>query len=344
MSRAPILAAIAASALTLVAMLAWQHHSSTPDKDHGARVEAKPQTPQDDDKRPGVVLDKEALEQAGIQTSPATRALVQAQSQAIATVLSTQELLDSAASIAAAKAQAVRASAALDASRRDYERIKGLHTLDRNVSDRALEAAEATWRGDDASARAAQEALAIAQATAQSRWGQALVALMAAHGGPWQRLAAGQTLLLRVVASTGASTSALPTAIEVDDASGELRQAHWLSVAPTVDAHIQGRAFFYVMDAHGAAPGMVLEARFNAGQQVPGAMLPADALLWWQGKQWAYVEVSPGHFERREASAAGRQDKGWFVPGFEAATVVSRGAQALLSQELRSAIKVGEEE
>lgn len=344
MSRAPILAAIAASALTAVAILAWQHHSSLPGKDHDTNVEAKPKAAQDDDKQSSVVLDKEALEQSGIQTSPTTKALVQVQSQAIATVLSPQELLDSAASIAAAKAQAVRGSATLDASRRDYERIKGLHAQDHNVSDRAFEAAEATWRGDEASARAAQEALAVAQAIVQSRWGQALAALMAEHGGPWQRLASGQTLLLRVVPSTGTSPSAMPTTIEVDEASGELRQARLLSAAPTVDSHIQGRAYFYVMDAHGAAPGMVLNARFNAGQQLPGALLPVDALLWWQGKQWTYVEVSPGHFERHEAPAASKQDKGWFVPGFEAATVVSRGAQELLSQELRSAIKVGEEE
>lgn len=344
MSRAPILAAIAASALTVVAMLVWQHHSSSPDKDHGTHLEAKPTTPQDDGKQFSVVLDKEALAQSGIQTVPATKAMAQSQIQAIAMVLSTQELLDSAASIAAAQAQAVRASATLDASHRDYERIKGLHAQDRNVSDRVLEAAEATWRGDDASARAAQEALSAAQATARSRWGQTMAAWMAEHGGPWQRLTSGQTLLLRVVPNTGALTSAMPTAIEVDDASGELRQARLLSAAPSVDSHIQGRAYFYVMDAHGAAPGMVLEARFNAGQPLPGALLPADALLWWQGKQWVYVEVSPGHFERREAPAARRQDKDWFVPGFEAATVVARGAQALLSQELRSAIKVGEEE
>lgn len=344
MSRAPILAAIAASALTAVAMLAWQHHSSSPDKDHGTRAEAKPPVAQDDDKRPDVLLDKEAIEQAGIQTAPATKAMAQAQAQAIATVLSTQELLDSAASIAAAKAQSVRASAVLEASRRDYERIKSLHAQDQNVSDRALEAAEATWRGDEASARSAQEALVVAQATTQARWGQALASSMSTHGGPWQRLVSGQTLLLRLVSSTGVSISAMPTTIEVDDARGEPRQARWLSAAPTVDSHIQGRAFFYLMDAYEAAPGMALEARFSAGQHEPGALLPAEALLWWQGKQWAYVEVSPGHFERREASAARRQDKDWFVPGFAPATVVTRGAQALLSQELRSAIKVGEEE
>ena len=94
--------------------------------------------------KPGIAIDQQERERAGIATTRAQPVELQAQSQAIATALPLQELIDAAASIAAARAQDERARATVAASRRDFERLQGLHAQDRNVSDRALEVAEAS--------------------------------------------------------------------------------------------------------------------------------------------------------------------------------------------------------
>lgn len=292
----------------------------------------------------GVALDQEERERAGIATVAVQSIELQAQSPAIATVLPLQELIDAATSIAVARAQDERSKAAVAASRRDFERLKGLHAQDRNVSDRALEAAEATWRGDDAAARASLTALDAARSAVRARWGSALADSLAARGALWRNLESGRSLLLRVTATSGTAPLEMPATIEVKDPDGKARKARLISPAPIADARIQGLAYWYEADAKGLAPGMILTSRFGAGAQQTGALLPSEALLWWKGKQWAYAEVEAGRFERREVTAALRVESGWFAPGFPEVPVVSRGAQALLSQELKSTIQAGEEE
>lgn len=292
----------------------------------------------------GVALEQEERERAGITTVAVQSIEMQAQSSAIATVLPLQELIDAAASIATARAQDERSKAAVAASRRDFERLKGLHDQDRNVSDRALEAAEATWRGDDAAARASLAALDAALSAVRARWGAVLSDSLAARGSLWRNLESGRSLLLRVTTTGSAAPSEMPSAIEVEDPDGKPRKARLISQAPISDTRIQGPAYWYETDAKGLALGMTLTSRFGAGAPQAGALLPSDALLWWQGKQWAYAEVESGRFERREVAAALRVESGWFAPGFPEVPVVSRGAQALLSQELKSTIQAGEDD
>lgn len=292
----------------------------------------------------GVALDPQERERAGITTVAVQSIEMQAQSSAIATVLHLQELIAAAASIATARAQDERAKASVAASWRDLERLRGLHDQDRNVSDRALEAAEATWRGDDAAARASMAALEAARSAVRVRWGAVLADSLASRGPLWRDLESGRSLLLRVTATSSATPSEMPSAIEVEDPDGNPRKARLISQAPISDTRIQGATYWYETEAKGLALGMILTSRFGAGAQQTGALLPSEALLWWQGKQWAYIEAEAGQFERREVISALRIERGWFAPGFPEVSVVSRGAQALLSQELKSTIQAGEDD
>jgi hypothetical protein len=339
MSRKSIVAAVVvALAITSASLWAWRGHAESPGHDKPAEASREP------DGEAGVTLTPEARERAGIQTTDVRAGEMQAPALAIAMALPLQELIDAASSIAAAQAQAERAQAALDASRRDHERVRGLHALDRNASDRALESAEAAWRADEASAWAAAATLQSARASARARWGQTLADSMVKRGSLWLALESGRQALLRVAPGAGAASVTMPVAINVELPSGQPAKAHLISPSPATDPRIQGPAYLYAMEAREASTGQALQARYAAGARESGAVLPADALLWWQGKQWAYVEEAPGRFERREAPSARRIEGGWFVPGFKPAKVASRGAQSLLAQELRSAIQVGEDE
>ena len=73
--------------------------------------------------------------------------------------------------------------------------------------------------------------------------------------------------------------------------------------------------------------------------------VPADAVVWWQGRAWVYVQIDPQRFARREIPADAPVPGGWFLSkGIDAGDrVVNRGAQQLLSEEFRSQIEVGEE-
>jgi len=335
-----IATASASTAAVLVGLWAWQSHTESPKRPEPTEA-SHAQAPDQD---VGVTLTQQAQERAGIVTAEARSADLPTPGQAIATILPLQDLIDSASTVASLRAQVERAQAALAASRSDHERLKSLHSQDRNVSDRALESAEATWRSDEASARSAAIALQAAEAGNRARWGAELATAMAARRNPWLVLASGQQVLLRVSSASGAAPVAMPASIDVELTSGRHVRARWLSVSPFTDPRVQGPAAFYTMDAHDALAGQTLQARFATSSKVAGAVLPGTALLWWQGRQWAYVEEKPGRFERQEASSAWRVDDGWFVPGFKPAKVVAQGAQSLLSQELHSAIQVEEDD
>lgn len=340
MNRKHALGAIVAAALVAAGLWVWRTNpEATVPKDLPKATHTD-----EADAEPGVKLSPEARERAGIQVTDVRAAQRQGQVLAIATVLPIQELIDAASAIAAARAQAERADAALDASRRDHERIEGLHAQDRNASDRALETAEATRRADEASAKAASAAVQATLLSAKARWGGELTQALATHGRPWSDLESGRQVLLRVTLAAGPAPTRMPPLLDVELLSRQLRRAKLLAPSPTADARIQGSAYFYVMDSAGVSGGQTLQAHLAAGPKQDGAVLPAASLLWWQGKQWAYVEEEPGRFERREAADAWRVEGGWFVPGFEPGKVASQGAQSLLSQELRATVKVGEDD
>lgn len=75
----------------------------------------------------------------------------------------------------------------------------------------------------------------------------------------------------------------------------------------------------------------------------PGFLLPRSAVLRQDGKAWAYAESAPDRFERREVRLSELTDQGWLVRRVSPQNrVVTQGAQLLLSEEMKSSIRVGD--
>lgn len=106
-----------------------------------------------------VRFDTVTLKRADIAVATVAPSARREEVEALASVLSAQGLIELRNRYVAATAQADKARAALHASRREYERLKALHSDDRNISDKVLQAAEAVWRGDEAAVSAAQAAV-----------------------------------------------------------------------------------------------------------------------------------------------------------------------------------------
>lgn len=73
--------------------------------------------------------------------------------------------------------------------------------------------------------------------------------------------------------------------------------------------------------------------------------VPRGALLRHDGRAWVFVEAEPGRYIRREVALDRPAEGFWLLRrGIRAGErVVSVGGQSLLSEELKSAIHVGEE-
>jgi hypothetical protein len=127
----------------------------------------------------------------------------------------------------------------------------------------------------------------------------------------------------------------------------QARSALLVSPAPRTDDFIQGETFFFHADGEGLRVGMRVDAWIPVAEaKLTGVFLPTSAVVWHDGRAWAYVRQGSERFLRRELR--GYQDRGgdWFVPSgiHPGEAVVIRGAQTLLSEEQRGAIPEEEDE
>lgn len=296
------------------------------------------------DGRTAVVFDADTQKRADIAVAPVKETSRHGEIEALATVLSSQALIDLRSAYITAKTQADKSRASLQASRREYERAKMLHGEEQNVSAKIMEAAEAAWRADEAAVSGSGEALDAAEHSARQKWGSVLAAAAVGDAPLYRRLSEQREVLLLVATPSGTGIPKAPAAVRVAANDGTFRTASLVSPSPQADSRIQGASFFYTAPADGLLPGTTLTAYLPTGTEQAGGIVPAAAVVWWQGKAWVYLQTAPDRFVRRELPTAMPIDQGWFVSGvFKGAQLVVRGAQTLLSEELRSQIQVGKE-
>ena len=268
------------------------------------------------------------------------------QVRAYGVVIDLQELTDLRNGIENAKAQLSRSNAALEVAQKDYDRVKMLYGKNQNVSQKVVQAAEGALRAEEANVQSAQAASNAAQATALQHWGRVLADWVTQSAPEFDQLRLQKKLLIQVTESPGQALAPSKTA-SVETADGDLIDAKLVSAALRTDPKVQGRSFYYIIPAAVGSllPGMNVTALLPVGEPAEGVIVPSSAVIWLQGKAWIYVQTKPDKFVRREISTEQPVKSGWFQPkGFAAhEIVVSRGPQALLSEEFRAQISVGEE-
>lgn len=295
-----------------------------------------------------ITLAPDTQEKSGIAVAPLVSVSHQEEISAYGTVLPLQDLIDLWSNYAVARAQVDKTQASLSASRKAYERLKSLHTTNQNISDKALQADEATWRADEATARAAQEAVQAVERTARQRWGSVLAEWLSDTSPAFDRLMQQQDVLIQITVPAGVHFMSAPPTARVQTGDGTLVPVKLVSPAPHTDPRLQGLSFFYLAPAQtpGLLIGMNILASLPVGSQVPGVVVPAAAVVRWQGKAWVYVQKEAHRFVRREISTETPLKADWFMGGGLAAgeQIVVDGAQLLLSEEFRTQIQVSEGE
>jgi len=292
-----------------------------------------------------ITLDQATQKKSGIAAVPLKAISHQEELRAYGMVMDLQPLVDLRNSFATAKAQVEKTRASLEASRKEYERLKPLHD-NQNVSAKVFQAAEATWRSDEASARAAETTVSVLEGTILQRWGGVLARWLFDGSKAFDRLMQRQDVLLQITLPPGSRLSSAPRNARVQTPEGKLASVSFVSPSPSTDPRIQGMSFFYLAQAQttNLLPGMNVLAYLSSGPQTHGVVVPASAVVWWQGKAWIYKQKDADHFVRQEIPTDGPVEDGWFVgKGLSPNDrIVTTGAQLLLSEELRSQIQVGD--
>jgi hypothetical protein len=292
-----------------------------------------------------VTLDAATREHGGIGVEALRAATQAAELTAHGSVLEITDLVDAQAAAAAAAARAAKAQAALQASRAEQRRIQALHAAERNASDKALEQATAALQSDTADLQAAEAAARALSSAADQRWGPVIAGWLAHGSRPLEALLRQSERLVQLTVAPGPALPAAPATARLETSRASTVEARLVSPAPRTDPRIQGESWFFRAPAGPLLlPGQSVVGHLSVGPPQTGVVVPAPAVVWWQGRAWAYVEEAPGRFARREVPTDAPADGGWFVtaglsPGDE---VVLRGAGLLLSEEGRGAVSGSE--
>jgi len=274
--------------------------------------------------------------------------------------LSALDRIDLASKVAAAKGEQQAATAALRNAEAALERARALNAEGKNVSDRALQEAQAAADGERARLGAAREQELLATSALEGR-SDALAGLplwfdrggevveVGAH--PGEAVEAG-ALIVRVARYDELLAELeLPLGVAVDPQA--VRLVPLAHDDRAFDAEFVARG----ADAGVAAPGSRLVVRIRCGDvalrpgesatafvrgkadAVEGTVVPRAAVVRFAGKAWAYVQIADDEFARRELALDARREDGWFTAAAWArgAKVVVSGAQNLLSTEMLNA-------
>ena len=283
-----------------------------------------------------ITLDSATQIHSGIRTEGLQAADSRTETTAYATVMDLQPLLDLRTHNASAIAESTAAGAAAAASGQEYHRDQILYRDNQNVALKVVQAAAASSRADQARADAAALAVQSIRSAALQQFGQTLTRwALDQQSAEFARLANRQAVLLRVTVPLGDRSTA-PARIEVDGGDGGRVSADLISASPQSDPAVQGRAFLYRTTAQLAA-GTRVAAYLPTAAATPGVFIPGNAIVWYGGQPWAYVQIGAVRFARTPVDERTPGNNGYVVThGFAPrARVVSSGAQLLLSEELR---------
>lgn len=283
-----------------------------------------------------LTLDSPTQNRLGLEVALLTPTVTRSQVRCPAVVLSAQGLGESRNSYIVAQTQMQKARVASDVARKEYTRLKTLFEENQNISEKSLQSAEGTLAANEADLHAGQQQLALQESVVRQEWGSVAAKWVVEGSAQLQHILNQTEVLLQITVPSGSAYQA-PDSVSLEVPDGSHREARLVSTFPRIDPRIQGRSFLYVAHPRaGLTPGMNLLARLSVGSFMKGLIVPTSAVVWSEGKAWAYQQTAADRFTRRAVSTDIPVEKGFFVTeGFSPGDkLVVQGAQALLSEEL----------
>lgn len=294
---------------------------------------------------PGTVrLTADQQHQIGLQTAVLEAATHPEQFRAYGAVLDVARITDLTNSYANAQAQLQTAQAKFDVAKSAFERAQSLvHSA--ILAKRDAEAAEGTFRTDQASLTAAESQLKTLAATARQEWGPVIGKGVVERSPQVVQLIERDQFLVQVTLPPGVVLVEPPGAALAQAPSRNANiDLQYVSPATRTDARIQGLSYFFVASGDsGLLPGMNTTVYVPSGKTYEGVFLEDTAIVQWQGRSWVYLRAGPDTFKRHPISTDQPVSDDDYVvqdipPGSE---IVIQGAQVLLSEEAKSELRGG---
>ncbi len=327
---------LVAVVIGLILALILQSHHGMPDLDDAAEghpASTVKTTPHADVS--ALTLSDDSQRAAGIQTQPLKPAEYQTTVTGFAEVMDVAQLMTDAGHILQLNTDIAKSKIALHQDEQTQVRTRLLNHADHNVSDQSLEAAEGTMQTERANLAGIETDRDNALRALRLNWGSELVRDMDFKQGLISQILSQHMSLWRISLPASATHQSLPQSVTITTPSGP-ETLSIVGPAPHADDRLQGVSVLAV--SHRLyATGLRTSADWPAGTRQSGVIIPANAILWWQGMPWAYRAIKAGPFERVSLQQGVDTPEGRFVTTGWAVgdQVVVQGAQLLLSKEQR---------
>lgn len=288
-----------------------------------------------------IELDETAQKLAGIETEAAQRQHYRPEYLAHGKVLDITPLLMLRQQYLSAASQYDSAKAQLKLSGQSMSRLQNLHRHEA-VSTRRLQEQQSQWQSVKVIADTASQQRQLILADSLQHWGQTLTDWFTEPSSIIvDDIIAHRSQLLQITLPAGRSLPETVDTIQVTPDGQNTELCRLVAAAPRVDPLTQGRQYFFLLDKTNLPTGLHLIAHIPAQRDsLEGVFIPRSALLWHLGQAHVFIKVNDEQFEQRPIKDYLKSNDGYFVtdaisPG---ETIVSRGAQMLLSHQLRGQI------
>jgi hypothetical protein len=314
-----------------IVVLVVKTHRTREGKPEEEKHEAKEESRMTHDEAGRVVvkLDSETQARIGLRVAQPSPAQRSPETKGYGRVLDPAPLASLMTELASAEAAAL-------ASSNELSRLKTL-VQQQNTSERAVQSAQVAALRDQLTVQLAKDRVALA-------WGNKIARLMNSPAFV-ESLTTRKTVLVRIDLPAGAAmTNAFEGAV-LFTLSGPSTEAQFLEITSSIDPQTQSRGALFMVNPNelNLASGEALSANVRfAGVPVTGVIVPTEAVVRTEGRGWVYVRNPAGDsFTRVEIALVDPAPGGWFIKeGVSTnAPIVLTGAQTLLSEELKSALK-----
>jgi hypothetical protein len=283
---------------------------------------------------------------SGIQTQALRSTAYEGKTKALGTVVSIQPLLDASTQYQQLKSQLNVTNTAIQHHQQQYQRYAMLNADDKNVSDKVVQEAQALVKSDQAQITALTAQMQAAKSAMTAQWGHTLTNMMLqpnAHPVA-KALLNQQKVLVQVSLPLSYAEPKGNTSIELSPINlhNTLIKGQYLGVSTQSDISNTGKTYFFSAPAQLLRIGMRLNAIPTENEQSSqlGVLVPNTAIVWHAGMPWVYVKQGKDTFLRKPIALDTELDDGWFEKTLSTSdTVVTRGAQLLLSEEFKFLIK-----
>jgi hypothetical protein len=282
-----------------------------------------------------LTLEGGAQKRLGLATTALAASAKRSELTAPALILSVQDLVSSRNGYVAAQVQLAKSRADADVARKEYSRLRTLFGQNQNTSEKSVQAAEAVSKARDADLTAAEQGVALDEATVRQAWGEVITKWIVEDSTQLHQVF-NQRRMLVLVTLISAEKVELPRTISLELPARARAEATFVSPVPRVDPRIQGKSYLYVGPSEpGLAPGTNLVAHLAVGTRMAGVVVPSAAIVWSEGKAWVYQQTGQDQFMQRPIATNLPVENGYFVAnGLQGGDkVVTQGAQALLSAQ-----------